>query len=206
MNGYKCLSYFKNPDQLRTNVAIKSGKLTMIPAVPLVNIVMQQKATQQKMILVDNIEGHNYCIVPMSKPAVKADEWGDSFVNPFFWVKETTNRKEANMVAGSISLASGVKIPTLTNNEELEPFTKLQVFVKPAPKVVPLKNASILSDEGDGDDAEATANAAAKATAKAAAKGATAKADAKGKAKAKSGSHKRKAEQSSSKTVKKGKQ
>jgi hypothetical protein len=196
MNGYKCLSYFKNPDQLRTNVSIKSGKLTMVPAVPLVNIVMQQKATQQKMIPVGKIQGHNYWIVPMSKPAVKADEWGDSFVNPFFWVKETPNRKEANMVAGSISLASGVTIPTLTNNEELEPFTKLQVFVKPAPKVAPLKNASILSDEGDDDDAEATANAAAKATAKAAAKG---------KAKAKSECEKRKAVQSSSKAVKKGK-
>ena len=160
------LCYFRRPDQVRTtDVQIKASALTLVPYVPLNNIVIDSKAA--RIIDVEKIDGNMISIIPTSKPGSEGDVWDkDAVPNAYFWVKETSTKKLANMTA-SVIVSQGVKIPVIKNSCALEPFTKLYIYVKPKAASVPLQNVIDDDDNDDDvDDDESKAPSKAKATAK----------------------------------------
>ena len=174
------LCYFRRPDQVRTtDVQIKASALTLVPYVPLNNIVIDSKATA-RIIEVEKIDGHMFSIIPTSKPGHEGDVWDkDAVPNAYFWVKETNNKKLANMTA-SVIVSQGVKIPVIKNSCALEPFTKLYIYVKPKAASAPLQNVidddddddndDVDDDDEDDDESKAPSKAKAKAKSKAVAK------------------------------------
>ena len=89
----------------------------------------------------------------MAKPAIKGDEWEqqDAFVNPFFGVKETADKKADNMVMEQI-VYKRLTLPVMSS-VELKPHTRLLMFVKPK-EAVPLRNAVVKDNDTDDDDEE----------------------------------------------------
>jgi hypothetical protein len=165
------LCYFRRPDQVRTkDVQIKASALTLVPYVPLNNIVIDSKANA-RIIEVEKIDGHMFSIIPTSRPGHEGDVWDkDAVPNAYFWVKETNDKKSANMTA-SVVVSQGVKIPVIKNSCALEPFTKLYIYVKPKAASAPLQNViddddDDADDDDDEDDDEPKARPKAKAKAK----------------------------------------
>ena len=147
------LCYFRRPDQVRTkDVQIKASALTLVPYVPLNNIVIDSKANA-RIIEVEKIDGHMFSIIPTSRPGHEGDVWDKdaAMPNAYFWVKETNDKKFANMTA-SVVVSQGVKIPVIKNSCALEPFTKLYIYVKPKAASAPLQNVIDDDDDDDADD------------------------------------------------------
>ena len=81
------LSYFRRPDQVRTkDVQIKASALTLVPFVPLNNIVIDSKVTA-RIIEVEEFDGHRFSIIPTSKPGHEGDVWDKDapMANAYFW-------------------------------------------------------------------------------------------------------------------------
>ena len=170
------LAYFKGPDHVRsTNSTIKAGSLVLVPAVPITNIACD--CNTARGIDLGEIDEHTYTIIALSKPQHKGDAWDppDAFVNPYFWVGKTEDKKLANMVPEEIEI-KGLSIPVLRNSVDIPPHSKLCLYSKPKAVMAPLQNAQ-KDDEDDDDDNDDTAKPKAKAKAKG-----KAKAKAKGKA------------------------
>ena len=144
------LVYYRNPDQVRTKgLKIKSGALTLVPFVPINNVVIDAK--HQKAIEVCEWEGHKFSIAAPPKPSNKADAWDENaVVNAFFWVHETSHKKLVNMKLSSLQ-AQGLDIPVFKNIVDIEPFTRWCTYVKPKAAVTPLQHV-VEQDDHDDDD------------------------------------------------------
>ena len=158
----EAVSYFRGPDQIRTkDSTTKAGSLVFVPAVPLTNIVIDSTS---RGIDLGEYDGHKFTILPLAKIPNIADAWDppDAFVNPYFWVAKTNDKKLANMAEDSITF-KGLSIPVLKNSADIPPYTKLSMYVKPKAAVVPLSNAVLQTDDDDEDDADAAPGAKAHA-------------------------------------------
>ena len=168
------LSYFRRPDQVRTkNVNIKAGALTLVPWVPINNIVIDSNVAT-RFVSVGAFDGRKYSIIPLGKPAHTGDVWEKhACVNAFFWVQPTSDKKLANMAVTSLRVPKGV-VPVMRNAVDIGPFTKLCVFAKPKAAAAPLQNA-LQDDDSDHDDDAADGDDATVPKAKAKAKAKAAK-------------------------------
>jgi len=156
-NAYKHMTYYKGssciPDHVRTGKDdTKANSLTLIPLVPATNIVADSTSAS-KGYSAGTYDGHTYTIMPLAKPVIKDNDWAEknAFVNPFFWVGKTVDRKVANMVEEEITY-KGMQITVLKNNIEIKPFTRLQIFVKPTQSKTPLQNVKAITDAGKHAD------------------------------------------------------
>ena len=166
---------FKGPDQVRsTNCTIKAGSLVLVPAAPIINVACD--CNTARGIDLGEIYEHKYTIIALAKPQHKGDAWDppDAFVNPYFRVGKTEDKKLANMVPDEIEI-KGLSIPVLRNSADIPPHSKLCQYVKPKAVMAPLQNAQ--KDDEDDDENDDTAKPKAKGKAKG-----KAKAKAKGKA------------------------
>ena len=170
------LAYFKGPDQVRSGAStIKAGSLVLVPAVPINNIVCDCKTVRG--IELGEIDGHKYSIIALAKPQHKDDAWDppDAFVNPYFWVGKTDDKKQANMTADTVQVKN-LTIPIMPNCADIAPHTRLAIFCKHT-AASPLKN--VLADDVDGNDGDSDGDGSAASRPKAKATG---KAKARGKA------------------------
>ena len=188
--NYDQLSYYRRPDHVRTRSGpIKAEALVLVPLVPAGSIMSGKKS--------GSIAINDCCVFPAAKPALKEgapDEWAKgAAVNAYWWVTKTTDKKLVN-IQESMHTIRDLDIPTLTNCVDLEPYTRLYVYVKPKTAAKPLLNATV--DGADEDGSSKASKPVARCTKPASgsgrqrvsgsvkAKDAKAKADAKKKAKA----------------------
>ena len=161
---YADLYYVKDVggDHVRTkaDVSFKAGALVLVPAVPLVNIIADPKEERAAgSIDMGTFDGHKYMLGQLSKPPTKGAEWNpaEAFVNPYFWMTKSKDKKTANMEEAKMTV-KGIEIPVLKNNVDLEPHTKLCVFVKKPPT-----RKNVHDDDSDNDSGKVAAKAKAKA-------------------------------------------
>ena len=111
--------FWRKPDEVRNECAIKVGQLSLFPVVPYTNITSKASPNAVKC--------DGCFILPVQKPPVEAATTTfkpDAVVAAFWWVAATSDKKEANMAMEYVN-QSGIQIPVLKNTVDLAPHTKL---------------------------------------------------------------------------------
>ena len=138
------LAFWRKPDEVCTTSTIKQGQLTLVPVVPFFNISVKNNGSGLSLgehaVGTDTVQ---FFVLPMAKPRDNGknqfDE--DAFVAAHWWVGTTHDKKKANMASSHVA-HGGFMLPVLANVVDLEPNVKLQMFVKPRAKAVPIHEQS----------------------------------------------------------------
>ena len=139
------LTFWRRPDEVRTKGSIiKAGQLTIVPIAPLMNIHTKNNPSNTGVSLgKHDVAGvaTEFWAIPVAKPlAAEGGTWPEeSFVAAYWWINTTHIKTMANMCVQCV-VQNGFDIPVLKNNVDLQPFSKLWVYVAPNAKVAPLQN------------------------------------------------------------------
>ena len=138
------LAFWRKPDEVCTTSTIKQGQLTLVPVVPFFNISVKNNGSGLSLgehaVGTDTVQ---FFVLSMARPQDNGknqfDE--DTFVAAHWWVGTTHDKKKANMASSHVA-HGGFMLPVLANVVDLEPNVKLQMFVKPRAKAVPIHEQS----------------------------------------------------------------
>ena len=123
------LAYTKQPYGLYAKVEFKKGSLTLIPLVNSVSKITKLTPDKPAWDEKAEIDGIQY----NTKGSAKSDDLGKmSFIAPFWWVGDVTDKKAANMVFTQTISLNGVKVTCLQNSKNVQPGQLLSFF-KQAP-------------------------------------------------------------------------
>ena len=133
------LSFYRRPDEVRTQSVVKSGSLVLAPLAPLSNITTKNNASESGLSL-GTFDKVSYFVFPVSKPPVTYGGWPtDAVVSAFWWIAPVHDKKRANMALDEVS-QNGIVVPVFKNIIDLAPYTKLTYYIKPKDKIQPLQN------------------------------------------------------------------
>ena len=92
-----------------------------------------------------------FYINKQSQPSKAFAEWAaETAINPFFWVKPTSEKEDANITFHTIK-GGACTFQVLKNDRKVQAMAQLQ-FYKEATEAVALKGAMVVEDEGEEDD------------------------------------------------------
>ena len=153
------------PSGLRAKKAFKAQELCLYP-VPLTMGSIGTKHSQAGICVPSTFAAESgdritFCINQPPQPRdADVTKWvKNSFVSPFFWVTQTTDKKSVNAVVKHDKQTEFV-IPYITNTRGLQPGDKIFLAKEVTAQKTKLMNADVVVDEKDHDEASAAASSA----------------------------------------------
>ncbi len=141
------LTFWRRPDEVRTQGSIKEGQLVLVPVAPMLNISTKNTSSGSGISLGKHeVEDKTieFFVIPLNRPQLQKEVQDafpdDAVVAAFWWVSSTTDKKQANMALTSVT-QNGVEVPVLKNIIDVSPKSKLYMWVKPKAKTECIQDA-----------------------------------------------------------------